>query len=695
MKNSLASRLQTLPWPSQLRAAGQSTWLPLALLLLALTTVFVFANDRGAFYRPGHHTKVTLNYMSVAANLSPEHRFLGFYFRSLTPDGSIYYDTYNRFPIGGYLLIKLFIFPFPDDLLSAQLYSARIMMLLAYAGAALLAYLSLCRLTGRRWIALTATLLAFASAYWLYYNDMVAAEVGLDFFGVMLTFHAMVLFVQEGRFRQLLVKSCLALLLGWHIYALLLPFILIGLVSEFIRNFTSPQPDPGQTRLGKLVLPRVALTRLFRSRFLTLGVVTLLFGVALLGANLANEYFHFRGEKSLTELYTVDSINRRISFSPSGNQVFTSQYTVPDFLEQQFYRIGGMSLPYALPGYFNKLAPSFSDNLAVSGIILGLAVTAVALFGLAFVPHKLLWAPLSLCGFGWALLASGDIRPHNYQSIFYTGIPLTACSFLLLYLSRAGGHRFIAAFVAAAMLIFGFSAFQMAQVGHDATAAQKSKQALADLSAIHSLTRDSTVAVFRSLPEVSSLMLYYLNRVIRAGTDQADFIILPLRLEGVDTLTPENRRLFLYSGGPDAFQSYLDQILTQAGPPLINADYAVYHYAGQPHRPDDWLFYVKNPCPPEDQNSHFLLHLVPQDPADLPLERRLHGFANLDFFGGNYAWSTHPNRCIVGRILPSYPIARIHAGQYHPDGHPLWQDEAVIPPARGPGMPQPGPTRRP
>ena len=678
MKDYLTFRLQALPLPLRIRAAGQSPWLPLALLLLALSTAFIFANDRGSLYRPGLHGALTTDYLSVAANLSPEQRFLGYYYRSLNPDGSIYYHTYNRFPIGGYLLIKLFILPFPDDL-SAQLYSARVLMLLAYAGAALLAYLSLCRLTGQPWIALTATLLAFASTYWLYYNDMVATEIGLDFFGVMLVFHGMTIFIQEGRFRQLLVKSCLALLLGWHIYALLLPFILLGLGSELLRGRGVTSPSPPWPRI------RAALARLFRSRYLTLGVVTLLFGVALLGANLANEYFHYRGERALAELPSVDSMNRRLSFSQGSNEVFSGQYTGQDFLEQQFYRIGGMSLPYALPGYLNDLGPwpSFEGNLAGHSIALGLAATAIALFGLAFVPYKRLWATLSLCGFAWVLLASGAIYLYDYQSLFYTGIPLTACSFLLLYLSRPGGRRFIAAFAAAALLIFGMSAFQMAQVGPDATAAQKNKQTLADLSAIHSLTRGRTVAGFSGLLELARPLLYYRNRIIRAGTDQADFIILPLPLAGVDSLTPQNRRFFLYPGGPDAFPNYLDQILAQAGPPLLESDYAVYHYTGNSYLPEDWLFYVRNQCQPEDyRRARFFLHLVPDDLADLPSERWQYGFANLDFKVRLYTWSSPPDRCIVGRPIPDYPVSRIRTGQFHPDGGVIWQGTAVIPPAR-------------
>ena len=227
---ALKSRWQGRPLPAWLGAAGQWPGLPLLLLLLTLSTVFIFAGDRGTFYRPGHHNTVTANYLSVAANLSLEHRLLGFYTQARDADGTRHYRVYNRFPVGGYLLIKLFTGPFGDNA-AAQIYAARTLMLLFFCGAAALAYLSLSRLTDNRWIALTATAFAFAAPYWLYYNDMVATENVADFFGAMLAFHGMVVFRQEGRFRQLLVKSCLALLLGWHSYALLLVFVLLGLFT--------------------------------------------------------------------------------------------------------------------------------------------------------------------------------------------------------------------------------------------------------------------------------------------------------------------------------------------------------------------------------------------------------------------------------------------------------------------------------
>ena len=221
--------------------------LPLVLLLLALSTVFVFAGDRRHFYRPGHHDYTSAEHLAVAVNLSPQHNFTRFRPWILDGEGRSTYALYGRFPIGGYALVKLATLPFSGGL-SSQLYAARIFYLLAFVAGAVLAYLSLCRLTSNRWIALSATLLTFSSWYFLYFNDVTIVELSIDFFGVMLTFHGMVIFMQEGRFRQLLVKTCIALLLGWHVLALLLPFVILGIASELLRahsaasSLTPPPP---------------------------------------------------------------------------------------------------------------------------------------------------------------------------------------------------------------------------------------------------------------------------------------------------------------------------------------------------------------------------------------------------------------------------------------------------------------------
>ena len=93
-------------------------------------------------------------------------------------------------------------------------------------------------------------------------------------FGVLLAFHGIVVFVQEGRFRQLVVKSCAALLLGWQVYALLLPFIVFGAVDVLRRR----APWGSLREAGR------AAAAVLCGRHVTLGVVTLLFGMLVLRA---------------------------------------------------------------------------------------------------------------------------------------------------------------------------------------------------------------------------------------------------------------------------------------------------------------------------------------------------------------------------------------------------------------------------
>ena len=214
--------------PGWRKRAPSREALPLLLLLIALAAVFVFGNDRGHFYRSLHHNKISGQTLSLAANLSADHRFALYRSQWLTGDGEPAYEYYNRFPIGPYVLVRLAILPFGDDFPRA-IHAARLLMLAFFAAAAVLAYLALSRLLGDRRIALAAALLACSSYYLLYYSDMIATEASTNFFGVMLVFHGMAAFAQEGRRRQLLAKTAVALSLGWHAAGLIVAFVLLAL----------------------------------------------------------------------------------------------------------------------------------------------------------------------------------------------------------------------------------------------------------------------------------------------------------------------------------------------------------------------------------------------------------------------------------------------------------------------------------
>ncbi len=421
--------------------------LTLWLLLLALSTLFPYSFDKGYFYRSGSHDWNSSKNLAIAENLSPDHHFRLFVGRRQGSSDAPAYEMYNRFPVGGYALIKLAILPFENDL-SARILAARMLMLLLFGAAALLAFHSLARITSHRWVALAATLAAFSSYYMLLYNDAVSNEMSVDLFAVMLVFHGMVVFVQEGRFRQLLARTCVALLLGWHVYAFLLPFLILGLAHEAVRAWKD----------GTALWPRVRSTgaAVLRSRYTALGAFALLFGAAVLGFNFANEYAAFGGETRVTELPSVRSMLKRTGLDQELNTVF-DRMGWPRFLRRQFFRVFLASVPFVLTDWRAELrgwlpsvdfwAPGLSGPKLLPYLVLLLMVAVASTAAVCLAKrllarrHRMLLAALALSGFFWALPMRHNTASsaHDFEALYYVGVPLVFYSLLLLYLRKRWG----------------------------------------------------------------------------------------------------------------------------------------------------------------------------------------------------------------------------------------------------------------
>ena len=612
-------------------------------LLLALSTVFIFSNDQRSYlYRDAKHMTLTHHKMSISANLSLDHNFLMFYRQTRNADGTLSYEAYNRFPIGGYVLIALVIMPFGDDL-AAQLYAARTLMLVCFVATALLAYLSLCRLTLQPWIAASATLMAFSSYYCLFHSDAVINEGGLDLLGVMLTFHGMVIFVQTGRFRQLIVKTCLALLLGWHVYALLLCFIALGLAREGLRARSAPF--------------KRQCAVLLCSRYVLLGIVALLVGLSLLTFNFANEYIALRGEKSLTELPSFQSMIFRTGMD-TGVRPRYSHLDWGVFLLGQFSRIGGLSTPYFILPSLGAIRPPPSYVPLSAGV--GVGVFVACLFGVCvfLTRPRILWATLVLFGFCWALPMRHNVKlvVHAFESVFYIGLPLVFFSLILLCLSRRfKAPPLMVGFSCAALIVFVLSNFQMSHLGYDADETRRQKVALSDATAIRRLTADDDLIVvprYTSKYEIASIRYYLNRRIIHAHSLIADgFTLLYDRLDTDALLTPQNERIFLYDSKKllQGYRQAYQQVVV--GEPLARSTFDVY-------RDGTALYYVKTPCSDADMTTRFSVHLFPADAADLPIHRRLFGH-DLNIFNFSDRGLRFDEKCLARNALPQYDIARI------------------------------------
>ena len=660
----------------KLDSLQRRAWLPPVLLLLALSSVFIFgAERRGYFYREGGHNAMSAKNLLIVENLSPDHRFLTFIGQTLDAEGKTIYEPYSRFPIGSYALIKPAILPFGDDL-SAKIYAAQMLMLLFFPAAAVLAYLSLYRITSSRWIALTAALLAFSSAYCLYWNDAISSEAIVDVFGALLVFHGMVIFEQEGRFRQLLLKTCLALLLGWHVYAMLLPFIALGLMRELIKTRSGVS-----THHSALCQLKHATLSLLRSRYMALGVAALLFGVSLLTFNFTNEYFALNRETPFTE---IPSFMSMMSRAGDGLDLRDNKgsFAWPVFMRLQFYRIGMMATPYIFSTPFEE---GLDVIMPLLFVILGIAAFIASLVGLMFVRrHKILLASLTLSGFCWALPIRYNtaIWVHGHEALLYIGVTLTLFSLVLLCLRRWSGERLIAALSVAAALVFVLSALRMSQLDHpDKRVEELQKAVVADLEVIRSMT-DKTQVIeintplkFHGWSKFSPL--YLSGKILVSARETAlsarmpDFMVTSVFVDGFAQLTPQNREIFLYEW--DDYQRRLDKVIEE-NEPLIRSVFDA-HLVG------DALMYSKDDCNEDDISEKFFLALYPVDESDLPAESRQHGFDNLDFhFEDRIIRRGH--RCIAMNQIPEYNIARIKTGQFIqlPDGsfQHLWEDEVHL-----------------
>ena len=657
------------------RARG---WLPAALLILALAALFAFGGDRGYFYRSPVHNENSAKNLALAENLAPSDSFRLFAERRLYHDGSRYDRLYSRFPIGGTALIKLAIAPF--DSLAARLTAARTLALLMFCGAAVLAYLAVARLASSRWIGLAAALIAFSSYYALYYSDEISNESAMDIFGVMLTFHGMVVFVQDGRFRQLLVKACAALLVGWHVYALLLAFIVFGLAREIVawmrRRRGSAGVPPASGAVG-------GLAALIRSRYAILGAATLAFGIAVLGANLVNEYYAHGGDLSPAELPSLRSALVRTGVAES---VKLEELNWRVFARQQIYRAGGAALPYALPWKRGFPEPGLPSAL---GVAVGVLAVGGALAGAALARrHWATWAALALFGFFWAvpLRVNTASVSRDFEAVFYVGVPLALFGLALMGARRLWGERAVILAAIAAVAVFAVSAFQIqtGELAGDAENPETLKAEIADFDAVREKTRGKVVAVLPdAFDPLDNIMDYYLAGSVLAKGEptfaqmaRADFVVSRQRDyggAGFTPITPENREIFLHAAPRDILDFYrAERRRVESAKPAARSGFDLYLEG-------DTLYYVKDPCTEYDARGRFLLSVHPVDAADLPKDRRPIGHDSLNFDFAQRGTPVFDSACMAKAPLPGYEIQAIETGQWIPGGEEIWR-AAINPP---------------
>ena len=669
--------------------------LPMVLLLSGMSTMFVFNRDSRFLYRDiwtisRNENWLSSHHLSMAVNFSPSHHFLGFISRGFDVNGNIDYLAYNRFPPSVYALIKLVTLPFGDDLLS-RTYAARLLMLAFFVGAAVLAYLSLCRLTGNRWIASASTLIVFSSTQLLRFSDTIDIEILPDLFGCILTFHGMVIFAQKGRFKQLVIKSCLAMLIGWHVLALLLTFIILSLIKEIVK-----------ARKTKTI-HEISMT-IAASRYLKLGVITFGISVLILAYNIGNEYYalNVRGVRqlALSDLPSIRSMLRRTGFA----QQFVNRVEWGPFLEGQIQRIGVLSVPFALPGPTVSVMDQIVSNADVSWIrrmtrsqevYVGIATVSACIVGVFLVRHKLLAASAVLAGFCWAIPMRSQTMVHSWEALYYIGIPLFIYTSVLALIFKWLGEHFVPLISIIGLWIFILSSYQISRNNLPIDGyIDYQETVIDDFEAIRGFTEDKNIfvpvvenyeegaKVYEQMAELTGVRFglhYYLsgrgivfnNFGCDHGLDKVDFMIQTRRDDTPGLLTPNNRMAFLYDRY--AYEERIDKIV-EKNRPVIRGDFDVYLTDKKQ------LIYIRDRCDVSESRSLFLgapifLYVYPVDVKDVADSSQSYEFDSFSYID-NYVIDT--KRYVVIIDLPEYDIASISTGQHTGDSH-IWRGSVFGP----------------
>ena len=672
------------------RLSGGPRQAPPVALGLCLAAVVFLGSGRGGFLRAPSDEPRSFATLARVASFSPEHGFARFSRRTLDPEGAVVVEWDNRLPIGGDGALALATAPFRGSP-AASLEAARWLMIVFFAGTLLFGYSSLRRLLSHRWIAFAATLLAFSSYSWSR-GGVIAAEGLPALFGVTLCFHGLVVFVREGRFRQLLAKTGAALLLGWQTYALLLPFVVFGLAAAGWRRYREVRALPAVGRPGRGAV-REGMRAALCSRVSLLGIFAVGFGAALFGLNAGSEHFASRAERRAMAPLSVGAASADgagLAEVASGegegdpDEASGSAAREP-VLRGQLRRVGALVVPFAFAEP-RKVAGRVTEG-GIGAVLVGIGATATlaALVGAFFVPHGALVAALALSGFCglvlWPGTAGGDP-----ESLYHFGIPLAFFSLILLLLRRYARGAAVPYVAAFAIGVFLVSHDRIIAAGRDAPVDALRERVFADFEAMRPFTGGRTVFVpgepfaAAGLGGTNAVSFTLPGSVLveRPGQrGRADFVLGEEREPERGLLTRANREVFLYDRA--AYDDSFESLLREAGAPAVRSRFEVY-------RVRNWLIYVREGCVPADREDPFFLHVRPRDRRDLAGERRRHGFDNLDFDFADYAVRgdgavVRDGRCLAAVPLPVYEIGSVRTGQFRRRGdgsyEETWRGESV------------------
>lgn len=500
------------------------------LVFLELYSVFsfiiFFQNRTINFNHYSLHNYLTSHALTLANNLSFNNNLLLYNFKHINPDGTVFFDSYTRFPITIFALLKPITLLFPNDVAN-QVYLSRLIMCIFFYGAIFICFKLFKAMTKSRFQSIVITFISFSSFYVLNYYDMVFNDTP-SLFGTMLSFYS-IFKLKNGDKKRYYLFAFVSALFGWQSLTVYISWNLV----ELYNILSIPESRNLRSIIGKIKTTKsfrvLVLTLSTSITFLTFQLIT---EWRTLGSNFSQLPFIERllfqfGPESFKEVSWNAYLRKEIQY--------LNKITFPHY-KQLFFAILAISLPFIS----SKI--SFKKSSLKNF-------------------HKNEYLPiLILSGILWHLIMRYFSFVHEFQAIFYIGIPLTIYYSFTRLLSKNS-------FKSLSIIVIIFFCISIIFINHDKSDHPELAQAKSNQNEYSIIARElpnnsklyiqDNFYFTRTLLHVPSL---YFSNVDFTTPQQAEYIVSNTNIFNAKKLTNNDRANLWQINKRDKTNKYLNEI---------------------------------------------------------------------------------------------------------------------------------------
>jgi hypothetical protein len=502
---------------------------PSFVLAVACLSVFGYQNHQAGF-EADLRGLLSAHGVDIGKNLvlGEGPPLLQFYAKTWGRDHRVRYEPYSRFPVFPFLLIGEVIKPFEPHL-ATQLYAARQLVNVFFVLAMVTCFLFVRDLTSSEVVALLATLCAFSAHLVLLYSDMAFNDT-FALFGFVFALLLMVRLQRRPsiRLRSAVLLSFVPICFGWQPYAVFGAWALIDSITLWRERRNTPLQWGSFIRRPAILLTATAIG----------------WGISILSTQLIYEWRVNGGD--FTSGSTFQSMLWRMGFaSHDVYQVYANVYLnwLP-FLVEQGCRIVRMVIPFSGVTRVPIHAHWVPLLLLIPAGLLTVALVMAKKRGSA---NFAVVAACLLSGFLWSFPMRHFVAFHDFQGIFYIGIPIILFAYAsLLVPRRAQGAAMLATIVLFVLAVRSANAFK-ASIAPDADALTAEFQKIYDvLPRGHRVAMELDVQNYLRSGMVPYAVYFYLTgSYIVEDPQDAEYAVSDAPNRAGQALT-SNRRVNLY-----------------------------------------------------------------------------------------------------------------------------------------------------